>query len=188
MKKRSLTIILLVLTIAFARAQSEKKFAFGVSGDFALPYNNDYGYVDGIGLTAKIEYALSPKLRLAFMPAYFTAPSNNRGDYTYANQAETVIKPGGPNVIYKYIPLKMGLRYYYAQNIYVEAGAGKIFGANSIAQDGFFSSVGVGGITVIDDNNFFDFGFNLARGYRNNDFYVGSASQYGLTAGYIHFF
>jgi hypothetical protein len=188
MKKGSLTIILLVLTIAFARAQSEKKFAYGLTVDIARPYTDDYGYVDGLGLSAKIEYALTPALRLAFIPGYFTAPSTNRGHYTYANQAETVINPGGPNVLYKYIPLKMGLRYYFIQNVYVEGEAGKIFGVNSIAENGFLSSIGLGGITTIDENNFFDFGFNLTRGYRNNDFYVGAGSQYGLTAGYIHFF
>src|SRR5882724_11744753 len=102
MKKSTLTIILVVLTIAFARAQSEKKFAFGLTGNFTLPGNDDYGYVDGFGISAKIEYAISAKLRFAFIPGYFTEASNDRNFYKYTSL--TTIAPPGPAVVYKFVP------------------------------------------------------------------------------------
>jgi hypothetical protein len=88
-----------------------------------------------------------------------------------------------PTHPYEYIPLKGGLRYYFARFFYVDGEAGAAIGANSNAASSFIYSGSMGFIIPFTPKNGLDFNFGYGRGYHITN-YPFSMSQLSIGVAY----
>lgn len=196
--RKAFIIILLTLATLAANAQAGKGITLSVGPEFNIPLNTtsyNYGelrnyYNDGVSGTIKLEAPATNNLHLVLSADF--AWYANAQKYLIVPLNPTEYQPGGYNHFftthpYEYLPLKGGLRYYFARYFYVDGEVGAAIKANSNTTSSFIYSASAGFIIPFNAKNGLDFNFGYGHGYRivNYDFSMGQlcmgvAYRFGL--------
>ena len=107
----------------------------GIGADFAFP-SGDFadGYKFGVGGSLLYQHPIANKLNLTGSAGYlnFTGESVEIEGVTFKNDAVG------------FVPVKVGLRYFLAENIFINAEAGAAFGTKEGVGTAFAYSPGIG--------------------------------------------
>jgi hypothetical protein len=167
MKKNITLFLILIIAGAAARAQSSNKIAvsLGFEGSFPSIYATA-----GPGFSAGLEVPLAARLNFTFSAGYFVNYFGQR-EYLLDGMPANMGPPDAPGLIYTghyaFIPLKVGLRYYYLKHFYVNGTLGEALKA-SFTDNSFIYGGAIGGIiplkghSIIDINIGYDHGYILA--------------------------
>ncbi|HWB62274.1 MAG TPA: hypothetical protein VG603_02100 [Chitinophagales bacterium] len=189
--RKILTLFLLVLSSAYAKAQAGKSFSLSFDADLNIPLNTgeqnytqtrDY-YQDGIGGNIKAEMPLIPELHLTGSAGFVYYPSDIHYLYMTAYYPGYVAPAYRQPTPYAFIPIKTGLRYYFIKYAYIDAQAGEAIKTNGVSSSAFIYSGGLGFVIPFNHRNGLDFGVNYERGYKIAD-HPYPMSQIGIGAGY----
>jgi hypothetical protein len=185
--KKAFLCLLFINFAAFTlvKAQSSKP-AFSLGTDVGFPFKN---YKANIDFGAKAELPLLPNLKLDFSAGYSSLIPDNRVYATEPAICEGCVINNSTHSepSYHFIPVKAGLRYYYAGHFYVDGDAGAAFKANDIANTSFIYGFGLGTLIPFNAHNGLDFGLNFESGYKTID-YNNPQSQLGFNLAYRYQF
>lgn len=162
MKKLFLSLALVAGLGLAAQAQSKKDVAMGgkklgIGGDFAFPTGDFSKAIDyGAGASVNFQNPIADKTNLVLEAGYLSMTSKSILGITFS---------------YAYVPVKAGLRYFLAENLYAQGQVGAAIGAKSGYKTGFLFAPAVGAEFPIGNKTTVDLG---AR-------YEGWTGQPGLT-------
>ena len=175
--KKAFAIMLLTLATATAKAQVGKGISLSVGPEFNIPLNTtsyNYGdlrnyYDDGLSGTIRLEVPVTNNLHFELSAGF--AWYANAQKYLIVPANSTVPEPAIYNHVfltdpYEYIPLKGGLRYYFARYFYVDGEAGAAIKANSNAVTSFIYSGSAGFVIPFTPKSGLDFSLGYSRGYK----------------------
>ncbi len=199
MKPTFTHIFLLLLFCAAsiaAKAQSGKQTSISIGPDAGIPFNTEHAYgmhtrdvyQDGLGGNIRIEFPITANLHATASIGYAVYHSNLKYLYLtpYQGTTNTSTLPSGPPP-YKYIPLKAGLRYYYAKYLYVAAEAGEAVKVQHGAMSSFIYSGGAGAVIPFGTHHGVDIGLRYEGGYKSIDADF-KMSQLGIGVAYKYSF
>lgn len=188
MKKIILTVSLLVFIIHVASAQTDHNVAVSIGPDIAFPFRGA-AYRSAVGFAATIEIPVAQQLKLIFDPGYTIQVSI---PLLYTSPCPTCTVPTGPSNsgLYKYIPLRAGLRYYPLKHIYINGEAGEAIKVGYGAVSSFIYSIGSGAVIPFNPHNGIDLGLSFERGNKNNAYNsnYNSLNQLGIRLAYRYKF
>jgi hypothetical protein len=145
---KKLFILILILSALRAQAQvpytSTKAFSLG----FELPIPSNGVYSIGVGASAKLELPIVSPLSLSLTGGFTTM-------FYKSNLFNTSRTPGPA----RFIPLKAGLKYYFAQSFYAEGETGTAIENNYAKQSAFAFSIGPGFLVPVNDKQGVDISF-----------------------------
>ncbi|HVW14539.1 MAG TPA: hypothetical protein VHB54_11965 [Mucilaginibacter sp.] len=146
--KQTLLILTFILSAALAKAQgtTETKTAFSAGFELAIPSGGVFSV--GTGGSAKLEIPVVRPLSLS-VTAGITP-------MFYKNNLFSNSRTPGAAV---FVPLKAGLKYYFARGVYAEGEAGTAIETNYGKGSVFAFSIGPGFIAPISDKTGVDIGF-----------------------------
>ncbi|MBS1528360.1 MAG: hypothetical protein JST19_22125 [Bacteroidetes bacterium] len=147
MKYISLFVVLILSAITVrAQGPAETKAAFSTGFELAIPSAGVFSI--GTGASAKMEIPvvrpLSLSLTAGITPMFYK--SNLFGNSRTPGAAV-------------FVPLKAGLKYYFAKSVYAEGEAGTAIETNYNKASVFAFSIGPGFIASINDKSAVDIGF-----------------------------
>ena len=186
MKKIFLCLVFINLAaLTLVKAQSSQP-AVSLGMDVDFPFKN---YKADINFGVKAELPLLSNLKLDFSAGYSSLIPDNRvyADMTAICEGCVINNTPHTEPSYHFIPVKAGLRYYYARHFYVDGDAGAAFKANNVANTSFIYGLGLGTLIPFNAHNGLDFGLNFESGYKTID-YDNSEFQIGFNLAYRYQF
>lgn len=196
MRRIYLSLFALFLIGTLANAQSGKNISFSIGPEFNIPlptttYNygaiRDY-YQDGIGGIVKAELPLTNTLHFTSSTGYVYYPTNTHYLYSLAYPAA-----GTSGISYKqppsyyFVPVKVGLRYYYDKFWYIAGETGAAIKTNSAASNSFIYGAQLGAIAPFNSHSGLDINVRYERGFEIVDYpspmseiSIGVAYKFGL--------
>jgi hypothetical protein len=198
MKKGSILIFLLFLTILSVRAQSGNKTTVSFGTELGIPFNtgtHDYlktrdFYQDGISGILKLEVPITSSLHFIASGGYSYFHTNVHLFYIdmmayYPGYTSNSNPPSPPS--YKFIPLKGGLQYYYSKYMYIGGEMGASISVNAVSKTSFIYSGGLGGVIPFNPKSGLDISVRYERGYEIAS-YPYAMSMIGVRLAYKHSF
>lgn len=183
MQTKAIRIFLFMLFCAASiavKAQSGNKTSISIGPDVGIPINVDHTnslhtrdiYQDGLGGNIRAEFSVTSALHLTVSVGYVVYQSNLK--YLYLTAPNEVSAYAGPSnqgtpPPYKYIPVKAGLRYYFANYLYLAAEAGDALKVQNQAISSFIYSGGLGAAIPFGVHHALDIGLRYESGYKNID-------------------
>jgi hypothetical protein len=175
MKHRLLFFVLIVLFTCSAKAQ---KTNFSIGPEINIPSGNSSNISSiGVGGYLKGEFPVANKFSL-------TASATLNTFY-----GKKVLQYQAPNL--SYLPVKAGLKYYPADEFYLEGQAGASFAIKNDYNTNFIWSLGLGTFLKAGENNKIDIGLryesqkNSAQYYLQTNKSNASFGYIGLRVGYV---
>jgi hypothetical protein len=187
--KKNFFCLLFINFAAFTlvKAQSDNKPAFSLGTNVGFAFEN---YQTNVNFGAKAELPLLPNLKLNFSAGYSILIPTSR---MYTNAIVpvcdgcTISTNRASDPSYHFIPVKVGLRYYYLWHLYIDGDAGAAFKTNYVANTSFIYGFGFGSLIPFNAHNALDFGLNFETGYKTID-YNTAESQLGISLAYRYQF
>lgn len=147
MKKPIILIFTLFALQATAQTTNPTTKAIGLGFELAAPSNSVYNI--GLGASAKLEVPI-------VAPVSFTLTGGFTSMFYKSNLFDASRTPGAA----VFIPLKAGVKYYFAKSIYAEGEAGTAIETNYGKQRSFAFSIGPGFVVPLrNDKTGIDIGF-----------------------------
>lgn len=192
MKKIYLSLFAFILIGVLAKAQSGKNISFSIGPEFDIPLPTttaNYGairdyYKDGIGGIIKAELPLNSTLHFTGSAGYVYYPTNTH--YVYSLEYPPVGMSGFPNKqppSYYFVPVKIGLRYYYDKFWYIAGETGAAIKTNSTTSNSFIYAGQVGAIAPFNSHSGLDINVRYERGFEIVD-YPSPMSQISIGIAY----
>ncbi len=194
MKQKYLNLFAMFLLFVSltAKAQSDKP-AISIGPEVGLPFNTEHNYIKtrdvyqpGVGASIKLELPVSSGLKFTATAGYLNYASNEHLLY-----ATTLYYPpmGGSSTLpaYEFIPLKVGLRYYYAKSFYLDADAGEAFKAGGNAKNSFIYAAAFGALIPFSKHHGLDLNARYENGYKSKN-YDYAMQQLGIRLAYRYSF
>ena len=161
--KKIIPILLSILScyVSMVNAQSADKAAVSLGVDVVLPFHDEVG---GPGVSAKFEVPIAKQLNFTFNAGYLV---NYTGTRYYVNM--TAYYPGyipssqNYDDVYKFVPLKTGLRYFYAKHFYIDAEAGEAISLNDASRNSFIYEGALGSVINFNRHNGLDLSLGVQR-------------------------
>jgi len=187
MKKNFLCLLFIInlVTLSSVKAQSSQT-AVILGTQVGFPFHD---YKASVDFAAKAELSVLPKLKLIFSAGYSAFIPQDR-NYNIINpvcDGCTVMLTHVSTPLYKFIPVKAGLRYYFLKYLYLNGDAGAAFKANYETNTSFIYGFGLGTLIPFNAHNSLDFGLNFESGYKTVD-YNNAESQLGFNLAYRYQF
>ncbi len=191
MKKTLLSAFAFLLVITFAKAQSGNKASISIGPDFGIPINTTsyiYGeskdfYSNGFGISFKVETPITSSLHFTGSIGYVRYVSNVH----YANPLTDSSFPGSASIVqapaYEYVPIKVGLQYYYDKYFYISGETGAAIQATSVSTTSFIYSGGLGAVIPLDMHSGLDISARYERGFLSPN-YDSPMSQVAIRVAY----
>jgi hypothetical protein len=146
MKKLLLLILIFYSCKTFAQSPVQNNTAFSLGGELGIP---SYGlYNIGTGVSAKLEIPVISPVSVSLTGGFSSIFYKSSILYDYRNSGGDL-----------FAPLKAGLKYYPAQNVYLEGEGGVAFELNHGQRDLAAFSIGAGFIVPSGENHGLDIGF-----------------------------
>jgi hypothetical protein len=193
-------LIVMLLLSAFARAQSGSKIAISVGPEFSFPFNTstvDNGnikdfYKDGIGGSVKIELPISAALHFTGSAGYVDYKSNHHYIVPYQfgpypGPADVTSTNGALAPPYKFIPIKVGLQYYFVKCLYINGEVGDAIKTGAQAINSFIYAGGLGAALPFGPHQGLDIGVLYQRGFKTID-YDSPMSEFTIRVAYKYRF
>nr|WP_199158903.1 hypothetical protein [Pedobacter sp. ASV2] len=143
MKKIYLFIVLMMFIISNINAQKKSKLGFGLEADFTFGDINEREDI-GYGLSSVYQHPLTSKLNLTGSLGISSIKIN---------------QPDGSKADAKYVPIKVGLKYYLTKKFFGSGELGSSLAVNKYGETGFLYSPGIGFEFPVSNKKSIELGF-----------------------------
>jgi hypothetical protein len=178
--RKLLTLFLVISSVVAAKAQAGKQVALGFSLD--IPFDTgvrDYTrpgmlYQDGLGASFTVETPITSRLHLQLSAGYMSCHSDVNNDKVILFLANT---PGAPTAVnpyaigdyvYRTVPVKATLKYYFLKILYIDGAAGAAIKDNVATSTSFIYSGGAGVAYPVGNVCTFGLGLDYGPAFRIN--------------------